>query len=149
MKEKPVITKVAIFVLWLGCFSVSTITAQISPTCFAPGSVVVSDDTSILILPQHDIEKVYAAEPLFSDGSEQSCFDIRSAAFTPTSRRFLEHFFHIQAGTIHFVQMSTLAWKSRISIRNGFESIRNSDISIIREQFLVITIQTGKYQFLR
>ncbi len=107
MKKKPIIKKIAIFLFWLGCLSVFKVSAQISPTCFAPGSVVVSDATSVLILPQLDIENVYAAEPVFSDGSEKVVFTVEVQHLYPLPAGSWNVFF-TSGGTTHFVQMSTL-----------------------------------------
>lgn len=107
MLKKPKLNKIAIFLLWLGYLSASTISAQMSPSCFVPGSLVVSDETSISILPQHDIEKIYAAEPIFSDGSNRIVFTLEVQHLHALPAGSWNIFFS-SGGTTRFVQMSTL-----------------------------------------
>ncbi len=107
MKVKPIFTLIMFFLLGLGMLSVSPILAQTSPSCFMPGNMVVSDETSILTLPQHDIENVYAAEPIFSDGSEKVVFTLKVENLNPLPAGSWNVFFS-SGGTNRFVQLNTL-----------------------------------------
>ena len=100
-------TKIASFLLWLGIFTVTQIGAQSNPSCFAPGNTVVTDDTSILILPQNDIEKVSVAEPVFSDGSDRLVFTMKVGRLYPLALSSWNVLFSSN-GVARFVQMSTL-----------------------------------------
>lgn len=95
------------FLFLLGVFSVSNLNAQTSPTCTAPGTTVVTDDTSILILPQNDIEKVSVAEPVFSDGTDKLVFTLKVKQLYPLPLSSWNVLFSAN-GTTRFVQMSTL-----------------------------------------
>src|SRR5215204_4209697 len=78
-----IFSKTFCFLVLLGIISVSQISAQTGTTCSAPGNTVVTDETSILILPQNDIQKVSVAEPVFSDGSDKLVFTLKVKALFP------------------------------------------------------------------
>lgn len=102
-----VLSKTFGFLFLLGIFSVLQIAAQTSPSCFAPGNTVVTDDTGILTLPQNDILSVSVAEPVFSDGSDRLVFTMKVRHLFPLPLSSWNVFFRAN-GTTRFVQMSTL-----------------------------------------
>jgi hypothetical protein len=107
MKIYHIVTKITFILLWLGCFLVSHTSAQTNPSCFVPGNTIINDDTSILILPQLDIEQVSVAEPIFSDGSNRIVFSMKVQHLHPLPLGSWNVFFS-SGGVTRFVQMSTL-----------------------------------------
>ncbi len=114
------IFRLTTFLFGLG-FALATPGIAQSATCFSPGNLVVTDAPDLTILAQHDIERVYAAEPFFGDGSEKLVFsiDVRHLRLDlPILSLPLGTWnviFTNSAGTSRYVRMSTLLGNPRFT----------------------------------
>lgn len=83
-------------------------------SCFVPGNLVGTDSSEVTLLPYFDIEKVYAAEPIYGDSSQQLAFSMKVRNFDPNLLGLTyplgtwNVIFSTQGGTTRYVQMSTL-----------------------------------------
>lgn len=85
----------------------STTFAQLQPSCFTPGTQVVSDANES-VTTQLDIESVSAAEPFYSDGVSRLAITLKTETLSPQVAASWNVFIDTPDGAHRFVQMSNL-----------------------------------------
>jgi FG-GAP-like repeat len=104
----PLSLKVTLFLLITAMFSAFPAIAQTNASCFSPGNMLVSDAVGDTILPQHDIDKVFVAEPISSDGLQKLVFTLKVQTLSPLPLASWNIMFVGPDNVTRYLQMSTL-----------------------------------------
>jgi len=103
-----IVLRLTVFLFLLAMLPALPVIAQSNNSCYAPGTLLVTDANGDTLLPQHDIQTVSVAEPLFSDGSQKLVFTLKVQRLSPLPLASWNIIFTGPDNVPRFLQMSTL-----------------------------------------